>query len=49
MGVSNSSTRCSASLVSRPPPAFFEFMKKNGQTIKAGDKAGDEASVLQYL
>ena len=31
------------SLVPRPPPAFFEFMKIL-QAIKAGDKAGDEAT-----
>ena len=37
--------------IPRPPPAFFEFMKKSSplfilQAIKAGDKAGDEARVM---
>ena len=40
-----------SSLVPRPPPAFFEFMKKSSplfilQAIKAGDKTGDEARVM---
>ena len=42
-------THTTASLVPRPPPATFEFMKKSKelQAIKAGDKAGDEAIQLQ--
>ena len=45
MHLSNQNTRLVTgyvSLVPRPPPAFFEFMKIL-QAIKAGDKAGDEA------
>ena len=34
------------SLVPRPPPAFFDYMKKSGQAIKAGDKAGDEVTFI---
>ena len=33
-------------LVPRPPPAFFACMKKIPQTLKAGDKPGDEAIII---
>ena len=36
-----------SSLVPRPPPAFFEFMKKSG-AIKAGDEANKCQHLFQY-